>query len=348
MGLPGPELDEDYRERIRRIQPGGFILFARNIETPTQLRALTHELRALCDIPPIIMVDQEGGRVSRLEKITARPPYADELRRAARADLIEWHGRLMAKVLSAFGFTLNLAPVVDILLDPKLDNSLSGRCLGATPDEVVQNAAIWMRSHREHGVGVTIKHFPGYSLCANDPHGGLPVLNRTLDEMMGCELYPFRKLAPLADVVMVGHALYPELAKDKLPSSLSREIIRNLLRGQLGFQKLVMTDDLEMGAVSSQFSPAELTINAINAGNDLLLFCHDWEMVEFAIMTIHEDLQPQDWLPAVERVLAWKRQAPKPPYDPLKLDPTELTREIRELADKTLSALKQRGEDPFS
>lgn len=347
MGLPGPELDEEMRERIERIQPAGFILFARNIVSAEQLRALTHELRSLCTISPIITVDQEGGRVSRLAKITARPPFADELRRAGRVDLIEWHGSLMARVQAAFGFTLNLAPVVDMLLNADLDNSLSGRCLGTDPQEVIRNARTWMRAHRAQGVGVTIKHFPGYSCCENDPHGGLPVVRRSKAELEACELIPFRELMAETDVVMVGHALYPELAGDGLPSSMSRDVVSGLLRGGLGCRALVMTDDLEMGAVTSEFSPAQITLNALRAGNDILLFCHDWEMTEFAVMTMELDCQESDWRPAAERVLAWKRSAPRLKFDPLRLDPRELTREIEQLTAETLACLRDKGEEPF-
>jgi len=346
MGLPGPELDEELRDFIRQYQPGGFILFGRNIESPSQLRELTSELVTLCEVPPIITVDQEGGRVSRLAKITAQPPFADDLRRARRSDLIEWHGRLMARLLAAFGFNLNLAPVVDMLIDPELDNSLYGRCLGSRPEETVQNARLWMRAHRAEGVGVTIKHFPGYSLCPKDPHGALPVLNRSREEMDKSEFIPFRELLAETDAVMVGHAFYPQLASDGQPSSLSRAIVSDLLKKEMGCQALVMTDDLEMGAVASNYSPADLTRRAMHAGNDLLLFCHDREMVEFASVVLERE-PTELWQPAAERVLEWKKNRPQPAVHAGSATVAELTAEIEDLNAAVSSALADVGDKPF-
>jgi len=346
MGLPGPELDEELRDFIRQYQPGGFILFGRNIESPSQLRELTQELVSLCAVPPIITVDQEGGRVSRLAKITAQPPFADDLRRARRSDLIEWHGRLMARLLAAFGFNLNLAPVVDMLIDPELDNSLRGRCLGCDPAETVHNARLWMRAHRAEGVGVTIKHFPGYSLCPKDPHGALPVLNRSREEMDKAEFIPFRELLAETDAVMVGHAFYPQLASDGQPSSLSRAIVADLLKNEMGCRALVMTDDLEMGAVASNYSPADLTRHAMRAGNDLLLFCHDREMVEFASVTLERE-PTELWQPAAERVLEWKKAMTQKTSVSLSVNLEGLTKEIMELNAEISAALAARGDATF-
>jgi len=339
MGLPGPQLDKELRDFIRRYQPGGFILFGRNIESPEQLRELTSELQSLCDVTPIITVDQEGGRVSRLAKITVQPPSADDLRRARRPDLIEWHGRLMARILAGFGFNLNLAPVVDILIDPNFDNSLRGRCFGSDPAETVKNARLWMRAHRAEGVGVTIKHFPGYSYCSKDPHGTLPVVNRSYEEMQKVELLPFSELLCDTDAVMVGHAFYPKLAGDGLPSSLSKSLVNDLLRQQLGCKALVMTDDLEMGAVASRFTPADLTKLALSAGNDVLLFCHDREMVEFATCVLERE-DSELWLSAAERVLSWKQHLSNCAGKAKPVDFKELLEELRELSAQTSTALK--------
>ncbi len=312
MGLPGPDPDPGLRDLIRRIQPGGFILFGRNIESPHQLRQLTDDLRSLCDSPPIITVDQEGGRVSRLNNVTEAPPSADALRRARDPSLISEHGALTARLLRLFGFNLDLAPVIDILLDPDTDNSLPDRCYGTTPDEVIANAGLFLRSLQAGGVAATIKHFPGYSLCRADPHREFPTVDRTPHELECAELAPFRALAPHAAAVMVGHAHYPGLDPVIRPSSFSPEIVASLLRQAIGFRGLVITDDLEMGAIAKRHGPADTVRLAVAAGNDLLLFCHQTECVEIALRTL-EAMPPATLAPHLDRVAAFKKSFSPPP-----------------------------------
>lgn len=312
MGLPGPDPDPGLRSLIRAIQPGGFILFGRNIESPVQLRKLTDDLWSLCDSPPIITVDQEGGRVSRLNNIAEAPPCADALRRAADPSLIGDHGALTARLLRLFGFNLDLAPVVDILLDPGADNSLPDRCYGVTPEEVVANAGLFLRALQAGGVAATIKHFPGYSLCRADPHREFPVVSRSTGQLESTELAPFRALLSEAAAVMVGHAHYPALDPEHRPSSFSPVIIADLLRAKMGFTGLVMTDDLEMGAIAKRHGPAETVRLAIAAGNDLLLFCHQTECIEIAHRTLMA-MDPATLAAPLERISAFKRALKPPP-----------------------------------
>lgn len=288
MGLPGPHLNLTYRNFIKKTQPGGFILFGRNLHSPEQVRKLCDELYQLCEIPPIITIDQEGGRVSRLKEIGEQPPSADQLRRANQLDLIQRHGELTGQLLRLFGFNLNLAPVVDILLDSSVENSLLNRCYGSTADEVIQKAGIFLQAMQKEGVHGTIKHFPGYSLCSKDPHRSLPIVDRSFLEMEKQELKPFQALTPKASAIMIGHAVYPHLSTDNLPSSLSPEIIQKLLREKMAYPGLIMTDDLEMGAISFEYGIAQTVRLAIEAGNDLLLFCHQRECVEIALSTLQQ------------------------------------------------------------
>lgn len=312
MGLPGPEPDPGLRAFIRESQPGGFILFGRNIESPRQLRCLTDDLRSLCDTAPIITVDQEGGRVSRLNNIAEAPPSADALRRAKDPALVASHGALTARLLRLFGFNLDLAPVVDILLDPGTDNSLPDRCYGTTADEVISNAGRFLRALQSGGVAGTIKHFPGYSLCRADPHRQFPIVDRTLVELESAELAPFRSLAAEAAAVMVGHAHYPSLDPEPRPSSFSPPIVAGLLRKKIGFRGLIMTDDLEMGAIAKRYGPADIVRMAIAAGNDLLLFCHQPECVEIALRTLAK--MPAATLAApLDRIAAFKKTLSPPP-----------------------------------
>src|ERR1700759_5318730 len=182
-GVPGKELDLETAAMFRRVQPGGFILFGRNIETAQQLRKLTDDLRDLSEIEPIITIDQEGGRVSRLKLIGNEPPNAQQLRKKADPALIREHGRLTGELLRLFGFNLDLCPVLDISFDDEADNSLRGRCYGTSVDEVVAFAGAFNDSMLEAGILTCGKHFPGYAAAALDPHHELPRIDRSRDDL---------------------------------------------------------------------------------------------------------------------------------------------------------------------
>src|SRR3954452_8733012 len=161
-GVPGYELDSETATLFRRIQPGGFILFGRNIESAPQLRKLIDDLRDLSEIEPIITIDQEGGRVSRLRLIGSEPPNAQQLRDKDDVDLIRRHGDITGRLLRVFGFNLDLCPVLDISFDDNADNSLRGRCYGRNVEQVVRNAGAFNDGMRNEGIASCGKHFPGY------------------------------------------------------------------------------------------------------------------------------------------------------------------------------------------
>jgi beta-N-acetylhexosaminidase len=183
MGVPGTELTPEVAARLKKLQPGGFILFGRNIQTPQQLRKLIDDLRDLSDIEPFITIDQEGGRVSRLRLIGEEPPNAQALRDKGDPELIKRHGRLTGQILRLFGFNLDLCPVLDISYDDAADNSLKGRTYGRDPQQVITNAGIFNRAMRAEGILSCGKHFPGYGPAECDPHEFLPVITKSREEM---------------------------------------------------------------------------------------------------------------------------------------------------------------------
>src|SRR6266550_8446080 len=182
-GIPGKELDAASAGMFRRVQPGGFILFGRNIESAQQLRKLIDDLRDLSEIEPIITVDQEGGRVSRLRLIGSEPPNAQQLRDKNDLELIRRHGEITGRLLRLFGFNLDLCPVLDISFDDDADNSLGGRCYGKTVEQVVRNGGAFNKAMREQGIASCGKHFPGYSAAGFDAHYQLPRIDRTREEL---------------------------------------------------------------------------------------------------------------------------------------------------------------------
>ena len=273
-GVPDKELDKETAKLFRHVQPGGFILFGRNIESPAQLRRLIDDLRNLSKVEPIITVDQEGGRVSRLRLIGNEPPNAQQLRDKDDINLIRSHGDITGRVLRLFGFNLDLCPVLDISFDDDGDNSLRGRCYGKTVDQVLRNAGAFNEAMRGQGIASCGKHFPGYSAATSDAHYQLPQIDRTREELDQNELAVFREFVDGVDSMMICHGWYPCFELEKTPASLSRRIVTNLLRNELGFGGVIMTDDLDMGAILTRYRLDDTIRLAIAAGNDLVMVCH--------------------------------------------------------------------------
>ena len=283
-GVPGKQLDEESAKLFQRVQPGGFILFGRNIESPAQLRGLIDDLRSLSKIEPIITIDQEGGRVSRLRLIGNEPPNAQQLRDKGDVDLIRSHGDITGRLLRLFGFNLDLCPVLDISFDDNADNSLRGRCYGKTVEQVVRNAGAFNAAMKGQGIASCGKHFPGYSAATSDAHYELPRINRTREELDRNEFAVFREFvggaqpsgAPTnsVDSMMICHGWYPCFEPQRTPATLSQRVVTDLLRNEMGFEGLIMTDDLDMGAILNGYRLEDAIRFVIAAGNDLAMICH--------------------------------------------------------------------------
>jgi len=311
VGVPGPELSPDDAAFFKTLQPGGYILFGRNIQTPAQLRRLIDDLRDLSEVEPIITIDQEGGRVSRLKLIGNEPPNAQQLRDRNDLGLIRRHGDITGRLLRLFGFNLDLCPVLDISFDDEADNSLKGRCYGRTVAEVIEKAGAFNDGLRGAGVLSCGKHFPGYSSAGLDPHHELPVLERSREAMEAYELAVFRHFADKVDSMMIGHITITGLEPGGPPASLSPAMINGLLRDDMQFSGLVMTDDLDMGAILNHYGFDETMRMGLTAGNDMLMICHRVELAAQARKVI-EALPPGDIEPALARMAAFKRRLAPP------------------------------------
>ena len=313
-GVPGTELDADTARAFREIQPGGFILFGRNMASPAQLRKLIDDLRDLSEIEPIITIDQEGGRVSRLKLLGNEPPNAQQLRVKDDLTLIKQHGHVTGRLLRIFGFNLDLCPVLDISFDDEADNSLRGRCYGTTPQQVIRNAEAFNDGLRAEGIASCGKHFPGYSAATIDAHHELPVIDRSRAQLDADELAVFRYFVNKVDAMMICHALYPHLDFENFPASLSKNIITGILRAEYNFDGLVMTDDLDMGAILNHYHLDESIRLAIHAGNDLAMICHRIESLRQA-HEILEKLPSTDLDRALASVAKFKQKlAPPDPF----------------------------------
>src|SRR5215813_2627101 len=217
VGVQGYELGVDEAKLLRRVQPGGFILFVRNIKTPAQLRKLTDDLRDLSIVEPIITIDQEGGRVSRVRQIGNEPPNAQQLRDKDDARLIREHGDITGHLLRLFGFNLDLCPVLDISFDDDADNSLRGRCYGTSVTQVTEFAGAFNTALLETGVKSCGKHFPGYAAARLDPHHDLPRIDRTRRELDETELAIFRNFSRRVSSMMICHGWFPAFDPMKTP-----------------------------------------------------------------------------------------------------------------------------------
>src|SRR5438132_13303337 len=235
VGVRAPELGAAEAKLLRRVQPGGFILFGRNIRTPVQLRKLIDDLRDVSEIEPIITIDQEGGRVSRLRLIGNEPPNAQQLHDKGDLELIRRHGDITGRLLRLFGFNLDLCPVLDISFDDDADNSLRGRCYGKNVTQVVRNAGAFNEAMRRQGIASCGKHFPGYSAATSDAHFQLPRIDRTREELDLNELAVFRRFVRDVDSMMICHAWYPFFEPQTTPATVSSRIIKDLFRNELVF-----------------------------------------------------------------------------------------------------------------
>jgi len=335
-GVPGTELDAVTAASFRRLQPGGFILFGRNIHSAPQLRKLIDDLRGLSEIEPIITIDQEGGRVSRLKLVGQEPPNANQLRDKGDLELIRRHGAITARLLRIFGFNLDLCPVLDISFDDEADNSLRGRCYGNDVAQVVRNAGAFNEAMQAGGILSCGKHFPGYSRAPLDAHHELPEIPLSREELDAHELAVFRHFADKVDSMMIGHGFYPALEKERTPSSLSHRVITDLLRGEHGFKGLIMTDDLDMGAILNHYGLEETIRLAITAGNDLAMICHRVNLVEEARGYL-EKLPVADLDRALGNVAKFKaRQSPPDPWSEAEFQRRD--REVWDLRVATLGA----------
>ena len=279
VGIPGPELDRASAEMLAAHEPGGVILFKRNIEDEEQLNDLVTALRRL--LPEVVLaIDSEGGRVDRLKDVVGPAPAASALARHSASSSLH-AGRWVAQSLRLFDIDVDFAPVVD--LDRGMtDNALDGRYFGRTPEEVIPRAQAFLRGLYSGGAGGCLKHFPGLGAAGEDTHYRMSAVYLPAEELKP-DLEPFAALSRLAGAVMVGHALYPAYDTTMRPATLSPSVIGGLLRGRLGFDGLVFSDDMEMKALDEWGDLPERCELAFAAGCDVLLVCHTLEALPAVI-----------------------------------------------------------------
>ncbi len=277
VGFEGTRVTESLRNFLEQWELGGVILFKRNIESFEQVRDLNATIYQLAKRPPILSVDHEGGRVFRLpEPFTIFPPMrrvGDYCLRQGGCGAAEEVGRIFARELRAAGFNLDYAPVLDVDSNPK--NPIIGdRAFAAEPDRVAETALAFLSGLQSEGVMGCGKHFPGHGDTHEDSHLTLPVVEKSRAELEACELRPFARAAAAGiPLLMTAHVVYPALDPE-WPATLSEKILGDLLRRQLGFRGLVISDDFFMKGIAAQWSLEEAAERFLRVGGDLVLLCH--------------------------------------------------------------------------
>ena len=316
-GLPGPAVTEEFSRLVREYKIGNVILFSRNVESVPQLRALCADLQELAlrhtGFLPLISIDQEGGRVTRLPHEAANIPVAMAIASTGRPENAYAAGRITARELRALGISMNLAPVLDINSNPA-NPVINVRSYGDTAETVEEYGLAMWKGLRDGGVLASVKHFPGHGDTDVDSHLGLPVINKTLEQLMSLELKPFqRAFESGAECVTSAHILFPAIERKKVPATMSRAIMTGLLKNTMGFDGLVISDCLEMDAIRKCYGTAEGALAALQAGVHLLFISHTPQLVTETVARMEQAVQTGELSmavldQAVEKVLHYKEK----------------------------------------
>src|SRR6266849_5391080 len=348
IGLPGTQLDDEARELIDEIKPGGIILFGRNIESREQVRKLLDDARAMLPVTPLCGVDQEGGLVDRLREIFPAMPSARAIRQHGDLAGVRTLGRITGELLRRLGLDINFAPVMSIITQERsqLTNGLYSRSFGSSPGEVLGYTTVYMRGLQATGCLGCLKHFPGIGAGDVDSHIEMPMVPLSRDDLLAQDLAPYIELFQRADdrvrVVMVSHGGFPNIDIKKgttsgliIPASISPGIVSKLLRQELKYNHLVVTDDLEMGAIAKNFEIEDASVRAFLAGEDMLLICATPETIRRGYRALLEAartgrVSEKRIQASLKRIAATKALVkPPPPLDMEKFN--RLADEIRAL-----------------
>jgi beta-N-acetylhexosaminidase len=295
IGLEGPTLTGHEVQFMIENNIGGVTLFGRNLQTPEQIHKLCSDLYWLKDrmpskMPPFIAIDMEGGRVHRLKAPFTQWPSLGKMAKHDSTTMAFSFSNLMGQELRALGVNLDFAPCVDVLTNPK--NVLIGdRSIGSDPEVVAKLGSAVVRGYLKADIIACAKHFPGHGNTVIDSHEDLPVEEIDFATLRARELVPFAKtIRARLDMVMTAHILYKNIDPD-FPATLSPIIVRDLLKKELRYKGLVVTDDLDMKALTKHYDRAEIPVRALQAGCDILLYCNEFDSPPIGLEAVRRALQ---------------------------------------------------------
>lgn len=294
MGIQGLSLSRDEADFIVKNNIGGVILFKRNVESPEQVYALTQEIQSLCSrmadrAPIFVSIDMEGGRVHRLKPPFTQWPPAAALGKIDSTSVAFRFAQAMGDELRAVGINLDYAPCLDIFTNP--ENTVIGdRALSTSPEAVARLGSALVRGYIKSGIIPCAKHFPGHGNTLLDSHEALPIENKTLEELEQVEFEPFKKaFRARIDLVMAAHIKYPNIDPE-WPASLSEIFLRKILRERLKYRNMIITDDLDMKALTLNYDKGTIAVRALIAGCNILLYCNETDSPPIALDAIERAL----------------------------------------------------------
>jgi beta-N-acetylhexosaminidase len=307
VGLPGVEVDADTRALLEEVQPGGICFFGRNVRRLEQTRKFVDDIREILPVLPMISVDQEGGLVDRFRRIATPMPSARVIRQHGDVAAARSLGSITGEMLRILGFNMNFAPVMEIMTPERdlLSNGLYSRSFGRSPGEVLGYAMVYLRGLQRAGILGCLKHFPGIGAGEVDSHDEMPIVHLSHDDLVAQDLAPYIELFvhrqdedDRVRCVMVSHGGFPrvnlttgQLGGRLTPASINFDVVTKLLRIELGYKHLVLTDDLEMGAILRHSSIEEAARTAFQAGEDMILICSSVEAVRKSYYSLLEGFQ---------------------------------------------------------
>lgn len=300
-------VDDELKQFINDIKPGGFIINQSNITTFAKTKKYIEDLKINSEIPLIISIDQEGGKVQRLQNLEDKKatyvPSMLDLGKTNDLNLAYEVGKVLAEDMRTLGINVVYAPVCDVFSNP-YNEVIGNRSFGSDPNLVANMCVSLGKGLEDNGIIATYKHFPGHGDTTTDSHTSLPIIDKTYEELLNNEFIPFKNaIENDAKIIMIGHIAFPNLTNNDTPSSLSKEIVTDLLKNKLGYDGLVITDALNMGALTNNYSNEEIYVKAVQAGVDILLMPND---AKGAIDTIKKNIFVERIDESVKKILLFK------------------------------------------
>jgi len=315
-GFHGQHADEQINQLIRDYHVGGVIYFRRNVESVDQINRLSADLQAIAakagELPLMISVDQEGGMVARIDKEgVTQVPGNMALGATGNPNYTLECAQILGHELKSIGIDMNLAPVLDVN-NNVLNPVIGVRSYGENAESVAAHGAAAIKGYQSRGVAATAKHFPGHGDTAVDSHLGMVTVPHERNRLEQVELLPFRRAIEAGvDAIMTAHVIFPAIEPEPIPATLSRKVLTGLLREEMGFDGIIITDCLEMHAISKPYGVAEAAIRAVEAGADLILVSHTLQdqisAVEAVVEAVRTGRVDEATInQALERIISWK------------------------------------------
>lgn len=289
-GIDGTQVNEDTKKLLDSYNVGGFIFYGYNIRNEQEAVELFNQLKQIngqkaSSIPLFMSVDEEGGRVSRMPSTLTRIPSAKKVGKTKNEQFATEIGDVIGQELASFGLNMNYAPVLDVNSNPK-NPVIGDRAYGNEANIVSQMGIAVMKGLQQRNIIPVVKHFPGHGDTSVDSHIGLPVVRHKMERLRQLELVPFRQaIADGADAVMIAHILMPKI-DNSAPASFSSIIIHDLLREELGFNGVVISDDMTMGAITEHYDMGQAAVKYIQAGGNIVLIGHGIKNIEDVVQAL--------------------------------------------------------------